>query len=390
MQVLIAFYELDELSGAVTYCLTVAEQLQRLGHEVVLHAPDDASPAEEARRRGLRVAATATELPDPGGVVYAQDGASAYAMAALWPDVPQVFCVHSDDWDLSLPPQVVGVAAAVVALHGRAEARARASAVAPEVVRLTQPVDVRLHRGLVPVGDPPRRALLLSSYVDGARAEQVREACRRAGLELHCVGRPFGNSTPATAELYNRYDIVLGKARVVLEAMACERAVYVYDANGGDGWVTPERYPVLERDNFGGQAETTATTVESLAAALAAADPAMGPANRDLVVAGHAAHRHAAALADLFGRVARGVPGPGRGPWLELARLARLQWDTDRLVGAIAEREALRAEATALHARVAELHAEVDRVHAEHASVRADRDALRAKLAAAERERSAG
>ena len=43
-------------------------------------------------------------------------------------------------------------------------------------------------------------------------------------------------------------DIVVGKGRAVLEAMSCGRAAFVYDAFGGDGWVTAESYPRLEAD----------------------------------------------------------------------------------------------------------------------------------------------
>ena len=377
MRCLIAFHVLDEQSGGVTYALTVAEHLQRLGHEVWLHAPGAPEEGAEARRRGLRVARTLEALPEPPDVVYAQDASSAYAVADGLPGVPQVFCAHSDDADLLLTPQVDGFCAAVVALHERVAARVRAAAVVPEVVRLTQPVDLVRFRPLAPLADPPARALLMSNYVTGDRLRLVEEACARAGLVLHRIGREHGNTTVRAEVAYNECDVVIGKARVIVEAMACGRAAYVYDINGGDGWVTPERYAQLEADNFGGQSEATAASADRLAEDLARYRRAMGPQNRDLVVARHAATKHAEALVELFSRVAGGAPGPGRGPWAELARLARLQWDTDRLVAAVAETESLRAELAGLHARYAELHAELDRVHAEHAHVVADRDALR-------------
>jgi hypothetical protein len=362
MRILIGSDRLDELSGGVTYVLTVAEQLQRLGHEVWLHAPGAPGEGAEARRRGLRVAADPADLAEPPELVYAQDTASAYATAAAWPSVPQVFCVHSDDWDLSLPPQVQGVAAAVVALHGRVETRARAAAVVPEVVRLTQPIDVTRFRPVSPLADPPSRVLLISNYVTGDRLALVEEACAAAGFSLRCIGLPFGTATTTDHHVYGQGDIVLGKARVALEAMACGRAMYVYDLNGGGGWVTPESYARLEADNFGGQGEATAMTVETLARDLGAVRSDMGPANRDLVIAGHQATKHAEALVALFARVASETVGPGRGPWLELARMARLQWDTDRLVGAGAEREALRAELTRVHAEYRNVYAELERV----------------------------
>ena len=79
-------------------------------------------------------------------------------------------------------------------------------------------------------------------------------------------------------------DIVIGKARVIVEAMASGRAAYVYDHNGGDGWVTSERYALLEADNFGGQAEAVAADLERLRSDLKAYRPDMGVANRQLAV----------------------------------------------------------------------------------------------------------
>ena len=122
-------------------------------------------------------------------------------------------------------------------------------------------------------------------------------------------------------------DIVIGKARVIVEAMASGRAAYVYDHNGGDGWVTPERYELLEADNFGGQAEPVAADRARLRADLRAVPaghgrrqpPARGrepqreqaragarPALRAARARGRAAGRRAAARA----RAAR--PGAGR------------------------------------------------------------------------------
>jgi hypothetical protein len=109
---------------------------------------------------------------------------------------------------------------------------------------------------------------------------------------------------------------------VIVEAMACGRAAYVWDANGGDGWVTPERYELLEADNFGGQAEPGAIGSERLRSDLSEYHREMGVANRDLAVRYHSAGRHAEELVSLFERL-----GPCRdrshAPLRELERLAR-------------------------------------------------------------------
>ena len=254
--------------------------------------------------------------------------------------------------------------AAVVALHERVAKRARAAAVVPEVVRLTQPVDTERFSPRGPLHDPPRRALLLGNYLAGDQLEVLGQACAEAGIEWEQVGYRNGGPTREPERLMGDADIVIGKARVIVEAMASGRAAYVYDHNGGDGWVTPERYELLEADNFGGQAEPVAADRARLRADLRRYRPDMGAANRQLAVANHSANKHAQELALLFGRLsprARPVGGPLR----ELARLVRVQADVDRRASALAiearqarEREgAARAELEVAQARMLELDA---------------------------------
>ena len=49
-------------------------------------------------------------------------------------------------------------------------------------------------------------------------------------------------------ELDDDAELVLGRGQAVVEALAEGRAAYVYGDDGGDGWVTPERYEALEAE----------------------------------------------------------------------------------------------------------------------------------------------
>ena len=55
MEVVLSAQHFASIGGAETYLLTVAEQLQRLGHGVMIHAQELGEMADEAMRRGLRV-----------------------------------------------------------------------------------------------------------------------------------------------------------------------------------------------------------------------------------------------------------------------------------------------------------------------------------------------
>jgi hypothetical protein len=324
VEIVIGTYHLG-LGGSESYTLTVAEQLQRLGHDVTIFGVQPGPATEIARDRGLQLRTSEGELPERCDVLYAQDAIAAYQLAERYAQTPLVYVAHADEYDFCTPPQLPGLVRAVVALNERISRHVRSLGVVPEVVRLRQPVDVKRFYPRTALNERPRRALMLGNWVQADRRRLVVQACAEAGIECLERGATSGAYTREPELDLARTDIVFGKARVIVEAMAAGRAAYVFDHNGGDGWVTPERYELLEADNFGGQAEAVATDLRRLRADLAAYNPGMGPANRDLAVANHSASRHAHDLVSLFARVA---PSTERidAPLRELSRLARLQW----------------------------------------------------------------
>jgi hypothetical protein len=135
--------------------------------------------------------------------------------------------------------------------------------------------------------------------------------------------------------------IVIGLGRSVLEAMAAGRAAFVYGVVGGDGWVTPEQYPAMEADGFGGTATRGRVfDADALADELRGWEAGMGEVNRDLVSAHHSAREHAIELVELACRLAPSRPAAAAPPGEEVARLLRLQWHSEMAASsALAELE---------------------------------------------------
>jgi chromosome segregation ATPase len=146
-------------------------------------------------------------------------------------------------------------------------------------------------------------------------------------------------------ELDDDAELVLGRGQAVVEALAEGRAAYVYGDDGGDGWVTPKRYELLESDGFSGRANPTATTFELLRAELEHYDAALGPAGRELAQV-HDARTHAQQLVAAFEEV-EPRRDPVDAPLRELARLVRLESAASRRAAATAAR--LQAAETRVH-----------------------------------------
>ncbi len=327
MRIVLATHTFNEVGGSETYLLTVAEQLQRLGHAATIYALELGKMAELARQRGVEIAPEGEDLGNECDAIISQDGVVAYELADRWPKTPQIFICHSTLHDLQQPPMVPGVAAAVVALSDRVERRMRAMDVNFRVVRLRQPIDVER---LTPRGaarDRPRRALLLGNYLQGDARKLLIDTWSASGLEVVQVGVATNVSLHPEQDIAGA-DIVVGKGRAILDAMSCGRPAYVYDAFGTDGWVTPETYPKMEADAFAGQALPRVVDAEQLRQDLDAYRPVMGQANRELIMNHHQARTHADQLALLCKELAPNAP-PNGTPNRELARLVRMKSRAD-------------------------------------------------------------
>ena len=378
MEIVLAFNQLGA-GGGDSYIVTVAEQLERLGHGVTIFAPDAGAHDISVAHEGLRVERSADDLPNHCDVVMAQDTGTAYDLAGRHSTTPQVFCATSELVDFQMPPQVPGVSAAVVALSERLARRLRALAIRPRIIRLHQPIDTERFAPLEAIRDRPKRALVIGNWLRGRRLELLEEAWGDAGIELRRAGID-GGWTDSPERAMGDADIVVAKGRAAIEGMACGRAVYVYDFAGVDGWVTPERYPELEADNFAGRAGGDAVDPDRLRADLAAYSPAMGVANRDLAIANHGARRHAEELSSLFSQLGP-ADAPPAGPCDELARLSRIQWQLEsRVLGITREAQRQQERALELERELTRLSAELNRLSSPRPALRLAARAVRRRL----------
>ncbi len=356
MRILLSHDSCDGFGGTETYMLTVAEQLQRTGHDVSIFAVKLGPAAEEARRRGLRVFSY-QGLPESCDVVLSQDAATCLEMSQRYPSAARIMTAHSSDYPLQCPPQLPGVCQAIVALNDRMLLWAQGLEWAPRIVRLRQPVDMDRFRLPRARRGSRRRILVLSNYPFGTRAEQIAAACQDAGWELEWLAG--GRITPE--EQIAHCDAVIGLGRSALESMASARAALVLGPLGGDGWVTPINYAQLESDGFVGQATARVLNRATLVTELSSWEPTMGNYNRDLVASHHDVRQHARELVAL----AREIGTPDTTPYGcedELARLVRLEHQrTNAVYAARRDSDRLVGELDQAHRREQELREELER-----------------------------
>ena len=394
MHVVLGLSDFSAFAGTESYALTLADELMRLGHEVVIDARTTGPIADVARTRGITVVSEPRRLPAHCDAALAQDAASAYLLAERYPEARRILVAHSDYFALQSPPQLAGVCQAVVVLNDRVRRHVEQLAAPLPVIRLSQPVDLKRFgvRGGMP--QQGRRALVLGNYLRDQSADMVAAGCREAGFEpifsgVHTV--PTSTPEQSIADV----EVVIGLGRCIVEAMAGGRPAYVYGIAGGDGWVTPERHSAYEADGFAGTASDVVIDRARLAADLTRWDPEMGPRNRQLANRHHNVAAHAAELVAQL-RLLRPDDGPPLRHAAELARLVRLEWGTwSRYASALEDNRMLRAQLE--HGRAesqealdaAAVAADAAAAAAEAAAAAADADARRLVEVATERDAQA-
>jgi hypothetical protein len=378
MRVLLGSENFAGFAGTETYTVTVATELGRLGHDPAIYSPNRGAMAEFARQEGVPVL-NGEQLPRSCDLVIASDAATCHELAGRYRDAVVACVVHSADHMLQAPTQLEDRCQAIVVLNERVRQAVQARAWHAPIVRLRQPIDLLRYCYLGPGRSVARTALVTTNYVSGPRAELIEQGCRASGLSVTWIGttsQPTATPEFAIADA----DLVIGLGRGVLEAMAAGRAAYVYGIVGGDGWVTPERYPAMEADGFAGTAcRDVVIDAERLAHDLSSWNQEMGEINRDLASAHYSAREHAVALVDLAREVDRSQP-VDLSLSQELAHLVRLQWRSE------GRAEASLAETVRLRSRILELEQEA----ATHRTDLADADAKLARFRLTRRYRLAG
>lgn len=327
MRIAFGIQSLTGGGGTETYVLTVADQLQRTGHDVWVYSAETGPWEAKLEAAGLRVAIGTEQLPETLDVCLIQDGPSAFDLLADRPTVPQIYVWHSNLFDVQLPPQLPDVTRLIVSLYGAEASRVQSIAIKSPVLYLRQPIDLQRFAPRVPISPVPKRAVLIGNYLTGERRQVLITACKKVGIELELFGARESRTTTRPEEEMLRADIVFGKARVIMEAMGCGRAAYVYDGFGTDGWVTPENLELLMERGISGTATSKTASLPNLLADLKLYDPAMGEINRDLALNKFSSVRHTSALVSAIQELlGQELAAPTNDHASELARLARVSW----------------------------------------------------------------
>ena len=253
LKVLIANATLATLTGTETYVRDLALGLLRKGHTPIVYAPDLGPIAQDLRRHTVPVVDNLNHVGTVPDIIHGNHNTELITALLHFETVPSVFFCHSwTDW-ISAPPSHPRILA-YVAVDETCRDRLVLENAVPE-----DRVHLRLHavdlerftpRALLP--EKPARALVFSNNANHwTHLNAVREACKRADIELNVIGAGVNASALNPEFQLSSYDLVFAKARCALEALAVGTAVILCDAAGSGPMVTTAEFDRLRRLNFG-------------------------------------------------------------------------------------------------------------------------------------------
>lgn len=271
LRLLITNFTLAGRHGSVMYVHDLAMNLLRRGHNPVVYAPESGEVALELRRATVAVTDSLQTVSAPPDLIIGNTHPDTMCALLQFPGVPAIFLCHAWDAWLADAPKFPRLRRYVAVDETCRDWLVSQRGIPEDRVRIIyNGVDLERFKPREPLPEKPARAAVFSNHISETNGLGViRAACQRAGLSLDVIGRSGGQVVSRPEEILRRYDLVFGKARCALEAMATGCAVITCDYGQLGCMVTSQNWPELRRMNFGRRSIRNRLDVDGVLAEIA-------------------------------------------------------------------------------------------------------------------------
>lgn len=244
--------------------------LLKRGHTPIVYSTELGAVAKEIRKATVPVVDDLAAVSVTPDVIHGHHYHETMTALLRFPRVPALYVCH--DWysRLDAPPKFPRLLRYVAVDQVCYDKLVYEKSIPEERVTLLPSfVDLDRFRPRAPLPARPKRALIFCNYAEeGEHLSAAREACARAGITLDAYGAGVGNPSEQPERLLGEYDLVLGKGRAALEALATGAAVILYVQRSLGPLVTSGELERIIPLNCGIRAMTTMPDPELFAQAL--------------------------------------------------------------------------------------------------------------------------
>ena len=253
LRVLITNNALATRNGPTLYVRDLALALGKRGAVPIAYSAILGAVARELRGANVQVVDDLNQLSVEPDVIHGHEHMETMTALLHFSHVPAIYFCHSSTTWLDTPVHFPRILRYVAVDHACRD-RLKVHGVPEERIRvLLNFVDLDRFAGReAPLPSRPRRALVFSNYAsEETHLPVVREACKRANIELDVLGDGARSATDQPEKVLRDYDLVFAKARCALEALAVGAAVVLCDAKGVGPMVSMREFERLRPLNFG-------------------------------------------------------------------------------------------------------------------------------------------
>lgn len=229
MKILFTTGRSDLLGGKEAYTRDVALGLMRRGHDVAVTSHPAPDAVRSMATEGIAVYDRWHDLPFVPDVIHGQNLFEMAIALSAFPHAPAFYQTHSGGpvGNPAKHPRIYryGGMSEWITMRLATELGIPLSS----TVVIPNSVDLAKFASVRRLPPRPRRALFYNSYHrPGSQTfEAVRAAALESGLELDCVGRPFGNRIERPQDVLHEYDLVFACGISAIEALCSGCAVIV-------------------------------------------------------------------------------------------------------------------------------------------------------------------
>ncbi len=286
MKILITNFYLCQYTGSELFTKGLALELQKRGHEVFIYSPVLGVIADEIRKKGITVTNNIIGLKKIDfDVIHAQHNTTAVIARSVFSDVPMIFMSHGVIPKLEQPPSIdLGIQNYLSVSEEVRNNFIQNHNISDDRIKLVRNfVDAEKFYAFNKVDKKPKNLLVLSNHYIPKVKEVVEKACIELDINVLHVGLP-NNSVKNVEKWINKADIVVTIGRGVLESMACERNVIVFDMHGGDGMINEDNFFNFRKNSLSGRFSGKEYSVEDFKKEILKYNPDSGKRLRELVV----------------------------------------------------------------------------------------------------------
>lgn len=275
LRVLLTNEILNTRTGTETGVRDLALALKKAGHEPLVYSPELGEIAREINSHDITVTDRLSSLWRRPDVIHGNHRVPVLHALLRFPSVPAIFVCHDRTHDHDRAPLVPGIQRYLaVDLNCRERVMVETGLPEHSVGVILNSVDLTRFRPRSALPGTPRRALVFSNFASHETyVRPVAEACSDLGIALDVVGEAAGNRSQHPEDLLPKYDIVFGKARAALEAMAVGCSVVLSDIRGLGSLVTSGQVAEMRPWNFGMKLLTRSATAEAVRSEIMRYDP---------------------------------------------------------------------------------------------------------------------